>query len=352
MLSFLKQFLFFILATLFALEQVKAYSITFQSVTCNVLSASITLESWEYLQGSYIQLYTDIQSASTNANSWYFQMGFGSRYTSSSLTNQVKFINNRFTFFTGKSSVAIGIADSNGNLLPYQGSGDPDIATLNFSPPQGCSTPIVSSSSSTTSIFRSTSSISTITRSSSSTSTSSTSPINRFTTTTTSPFHYSPTPTPYPIYDDNKHTNKHTNTGAIAGGVVGGVVVLILLILLAFCIRRRKKDENNIAPLGFTQSNSNRGSNLTQPDIEKDPQSSAQHDKSIEECEVVVLEKDDHSKPLQNQHNTSNDSRFINRTTPIDYTSRSSTRPDEEKAEGGSWPENPLLKHLHKIDMK
>lgn len=48
-----------------------------------------------------------------------------SRYTSTSLTSQIKFINIRVAFFAKRSSAATGIADSDGNLLPYQGTGDP-----------------------------------------------------------------------------------------------------------------------------------------------------------------------------------------------------------------------------------
>jgi hypothetical protein len=52
-----------------------------------------------------------------------------------------------------------------------------------------------------------------------------------------------PTPTPPP------HSNK-SNIGAIVGGTVGGVAVLIIAICgFLFCLRRRKRNQQNQAPL-------------------------------------------------------------------------------------------------------
>lgn len=347
-MSLLRHFLILILVGIFAIEKVKAYSITVQSVTCNLLKASITLESWEYVQGSYIQLYPSIQSS---ANAWLFQAGITGLFTSTSLTNTVTFINNRQSVFAGRSSVAIGIANSSGNLLPYQGTGDPDIATISFSTPQGCSSSIPTTTPTITSTYFSTSSssISTTTITSILYPSSITSPVGLYTTSSSSPFSY---PT-YPPY--HHEIEKKTNTGAIAGGVVGGVVILILLTILAYCcIRRRKKnhqDDSNFSSKGFTTTTTSlRGSQFAAAgaaaefDIEKDlNKSTISPDQSTEECQVNVLGRDAILEPVNHQEDpTSNqDGNFVNQTLPAENISK-----EDRRSENRHTVDNPLLMPL------
>lgn len=104
-------------------------------------------------------------------------------------------------------------------------------------------------------------------------------------------------------------------------------------------------DNSKFAALYLTNAYSNRGGGFAEQYIEKDLQSSTQQEKFIEECEVLVFEKDSCSQSLENNHNTSNDSE------PDDTTS-SFTQSKREKVEIPLMPENLLLKHLNNTCMK
>ncbi|KAI1784068.1 hypothetical protein LXA43DRAFT_902334 [Ganoderma leucocontextum] len=57
---------------------------------------------------------------------------------------------------------------------------------------------------------------------------------------------------------DTSQSPGHSNTGKIVGSVVGGVVFLALLALLFFCVRRRRRVQDNIEP--FTPQTRERAS--------------------------------------------------------------------------------------------
>lgn len=333
---YLRHLFSLIFVSILWLKEAKAYSITFQSVTCNILSVTLTLESWEYQQGSYITLYSSIQD-STNANNFLFEIGLGNQYTSTSLSHQIKFINNRVATFAGRSSVAIGITDIDGKLLPYLGSGDPDIATLTFSAPQGCSTPLQSTTSSST--------YSTSTFSYTTTPSFSTSTISRTSSSiSTTPFIPGALSSPSPTvpYTTVIHKSKASNVGAIAGGVVGGLIVLLVIILSACCIHRRKRKQNTALLPRTPMPNNN--SPLANEDIEKDLKGSELPD---QEYNIPILEQDAHETASSSNipADTASKNEIISQEDHTSFIGQT----EKGKPENTSRPDNPLLKHMPKM---